>query len=236
MKWCIAIASILTVTSTVFGQFYLLGGASYWPSFEPPQTTVYGFPFADREDDGVDSRTELWVGAGYQVNDSWSFEAFFSKLPSTEVEVNLFSIYGAPQIVPQSVSLSVSTDTSVLGVGAVYEFFINDRMSLIGKAGVARTHQNTEVDVSLPRFPFPPIYFGDDDFSFDDDVFYEQFFGDDLFDDILNEDESTFDMYFAVGVKVPIQNTRASISATYQFISTPGDSESGLFVGIRWDL
>ena len=231
-----AIACVLTLTSSVFGQYYLLGGASYWPSLEPPQTTAYGFPFADRDENGVDRRTELWVGAGYQVNDSWSFEAFFSKLPSTEVDVDFFSIYGERQIVPQSVSLSITTDTTVLGFGAVYEFHINEQVSLIGKAGVARTQQNTEVDVSLPRFPFPPIYFGDDDYYFDDDYFYEQFFDDDLFDDILGADESTFDMYFAFGVKVPIQSSRASVSATYQFISTPGDSESGLFVGIRWDL
>ena len=234
-KWCIALIFVLTVTSSVFGQFYIVGGASYWPSIEPPQSTLYGLPFGDQGDKGVDRNTDLWVGAGYRVNDSWSFEAFFSRLPSTEVDVDLFSIYGGPQIVPQSVSISIATDTTVLGLGAVYEFYINDQVSLIGKVGVARTQQNTEVDVSFPRLPFLPIFFGDDNY-FDDDDYYEQYFDDDIYDEILEDDESTFDMYFALGVKLPIQNTPASVSATYQLISTPEDSESGLFVGIHWDL
>lgn len=236
LKWLVASTLVLTITSSVFGQFYILGGASYWPSLEPPKTTLYGLPLADGDEEGVDRLTDLWIGAGYRVNETWSFEAFFSKLPSTQADIDLFSIFGGQWIVPQSVSLSITTDTNVLGFGAVYEFPINDQLSLIGKAGVARTQQSTEVDLSLPSFPFPPIFFGDDDDFFNVDDYYDEYFVDDILDDLLEEDETTFDMYFAFGIKLPIQNTRASVSATYQFISTPQESESGLFVGICWDL
>ena len=231
--------AVLFATSSVFGQFFLQGGTSYWPSFDAPEFTLYDFPIGSRDDGAVDRRTDLWIGAGYRVDEAWSFEAFFSRLPTTEFSTDLFSIYSTRLILPQSVSLTANTDTTTVGFGAVYDLYINERISLIGKAGVAFTQQDVEVDVSFPRFPSPPIYFGDDDFDdlFDSDGLIENFLGDDdYYGDLIGDDESTLDMYFAIGVRLPIQDSPASVTATYKFVSTPRDSESGLYVGLCWEL
>lgn len=239
LKYVIVSTVLMLVTNSVLGQFFVQGGTSYWPNFEAPQLTLYDFPLGNRDDGTVDRRTDLWIGAGYRVDETWSFETFFSRLPSTEVSTDLFSIFGSRPILPQSVSISVITDTTTVGFGAVYDLYINDRVSLIGKAGVAFTQQDVEVDVTLPRFPIPPIYFGDYDFDdlFDiNEVFDDLLSDDDYYDDLIGEDESTLDMYFAVGVRLPIQDTPASVTATYQLVSTPGDSESGFYVGLCWEL
>ena len=239
LKYVVLSTVMLLATNSVFGQFFVQGGTSYWSSFEVPQLTLYDFPLGNRDDGAVDRRTDLWIGAGYRVDDAWSFEAFFSRLPSTEVSTDLFSIFGSRPIFPQSVSISVKTDTTTVGFGAVYDLYINERISFIGKAGVAFTQQDVEVDVSFPRFPGPPIYFGDDDF---DDIFdIDDLFGDfvidgDYYDDLIGDDDSSLDMYFAVGVRLPIQDSPASVTATYQFVSTPRDSESGFYVGLCWEL
>lgn len=239
LKYIVASTAVLLTTNSVFGQFFVQGGTSYWPSFEVPQLTLYDYPLGNRDAGTVDRRTDLWIGAGYRVDDAWSFEAFFSRLPSTEVSIDLFSIWGRRPIAPQTVSISVNTDTTTVGFGAVYDLYINERISFIGKAGVAFTQQDVEVDASFPRFPGPPIYFGDDDFDdlFDiDDLFEDFVFDDDYYDDLIGDDDSTLDMYFAVGVRLPIQDSPASVTATYQFVSTPRDSESGLYVGLCWEL
>lgn len=232
LKYIVVSTVVLLTTNSVFGQFFVQGGTSYWPSFDVPQLTLYDYPLGNRDDGTVDRRTDLWIGAGYRVDDAWSFEAFFSRLPSTEVSVDLFSIWGRRPIAPQTVSISVNTDTTTVGFGAVYDLYINERISFIGKAGVAFTQQDVEVDASFPRFPGPPIYFGDDDF---DDLFENFLVDDDYYDDLIGDD-STLDMYFAVGVRLPIQDSPASVTATYQFVSTPRDSESGLYLGLCWEL
>jgi len=239
VKYLIASAFVLLATNSVFGQFFVQGGSSYWPSFDVPQLTLYNFPLGNRDDGAVERRTDLWLGAGFRIDEAWSFETFFSRLPSTEVRTELFSIYGSRPILPQSVSISVNTDTTTVGFGAVYDLYINERISLIGKAGVAVTQQDVDVDVSFSRFPGPPIYFGDDDFDdlFDADDLFDDFrFDDDYYDDLIGDDDSTLDMYFAVGVRLPIQESPGFVTATYQLISTPRDSESGLYVGICWQL
>ena len=240
LKYLIAITVVLLATNNVFGQFFVQGGSSYWPSFNVPQLTLYDFPLGNRDDGTVERRTDLWLGAGFRVDEAWSFEGFFSKLPSTEVNVDLFSIYGGRPILPQNVSISVNTDTTTIGFGAVYDLYINERISfIVAKAGVAFTQQDVDVDASFPRFRGPPIYFGDDDFDdlFDiEDLFEDFVYDEDYYDDLIGDDESTLDMYFAVGVRLPIQDSPASVTATYQFISTPRDSESGLYVGICWQI
>ena len=237
MQCLVGCALTLITTNCVLGQFYLQGGASRWADFEPPNSILSDRSFVDRETTGIDGNTAFWVGAGYHANEEWSFEAFYSRLPSTEVNSELYIYYwGRPissnPIRPQTISVSVNTDTTMVGVGAVYDFYVNDRLSIIGKAGVAYTQQDSDFDISVPFFRSPPIFFGDDDYDFD---FYDdQFYFDD--DRLFGEDESSIDMYFALGVRLPIQDTPASVTAIYQFISTPSSSESGLFVGIRWDL
>ena len=238
-KYFIASIVVLLTANSVLGQFYVQGGSSYWPDFDDSPLTLYDFPLGNRDDGSVDRRTDLWIGAGFRVNEAWSFEAFFSRLPSTEFSTDLFTIFGSFPIAPQSVSISVNTDTTTIGFGAVYDLYINDRISFIGKAGVAFTQQDVDVNVSFPRFSGPPIYFGDDDFEdlFDiDDLFEDFFYDDDYYDDLIGDDESTLDMYFAVGVRLPIQDSPASVTATYQYISTPRDTESGLYVGLCWEL
>ena len=228
--WRLSIASIALViaSNSVFGQFYLQGGASYWPDLHTP-SSILSERWLDENDSTSNHRnSDLWLGTGYSVNEEWSFEVFFSKLPSTEVssKLNLYSTFGDRLIVPQSISISQKTETTIIGVGAVYDFYIGERLSLIGKAGVAYTTQESEIDVSFPRFRFPT-------FIYDDDDYYDDWFEDYL---DLGDDESMLDMYFAIGVRLPIQETQASVTATYQFVNTPGHSESGLLIGIRWNL
>ena len=236
-QYVVGCALVLITTNCVLGQFYLQGGTSNWFDFEPPSSILSELPLVDRESSNIDRNTQLWLGAGYQVNQEWSFEAFYSKLPSTEINSELYVFYrGRPispgPIRPQTISISVNTETTIVGVGAIYDFYVNDRLSIIGKAGVAYTKQDSEVDVSFSFFQIPPIFFGNDNYDFD--LYDDGFYLDD--DGLFGDDESTLDMYFALGVRLPIQNTPASVTATYQFISTPSGSESGLFVGIRWDL
>lgn len=237
MNYVIASALVLIASNSVLGQFYLQGGASNWFDFEPPSTIISELPFLGEDSSSVDGNTQFWLGAGYQVNEEWSFEAFYSKLPSTEVNSDIYIFFNGRPVVPrpiapQSVSISVTTDTTTMGVGAVYDFHVNDRLSIIGKVGIAFTQQDSEVDINLPRFPIPPIYFGDDDIGLDligSDFYFDE-------DDLFEDDENSTDMYFAAGVRLPIQDSPASVIATYQLISTTDESESGLFVGIRWDL
>lgn len=237
LKCVIASVLLLITSNSVFGQFYLQGGASNWFDFEAHSSLVTQLPIVDRESSKVDGNTQFWLGAGYQVNEEWSFEAFYSKLPSTEVNSDLYFFYEERPflrelILPQTISISVKTNSTTVGVGAVYDFYVNEQLSLIGKAGVAFTQQDSVVGVMFPRFRVQRIFFEDDDDEFDsyDDGFY---FDDDGF---FDDEASTIDMYFAVGVRLPIQDTRACVTATYQFVNTPESSESGLFVGIRWDL
>ncbi len=138
----------------MFGQFFVQGGTSYWPSFEVPQLTLYDYPLGNRDDGTVNRRTDLWIGAGYRVDDAWSFEAFISRLPSSEVSIDLFSIWDSRPILPQTVSISVNTDTTTVGFGAVYDLYINKRISFIGKAGTAFTQQDVEVMHPFRDFPF----------------------------------------------------------------------------------
>ena len=240
LKYYVLSCLVLLATNSVFGQFFLQGGSSYWPDFDVPQLSRYNIPLRGDHDDGtLDRRADLWVGAGYRLDEAWSFEAFLSRLPSTEVSADLFSIFGSPRIVPLSLSISMKTDTTTVGFGAVYDLFINERVSLIGKAGVAFTQQEVEVGVSFPRFPLPPIYFEDDDvlFFFDEDSLFEDLesYGD-YYEELIGDDESALDMYFAIGVRLPIQDSPGSVTATYQFISTPRDTQSGLYLGLCWEL
>ena len=229
---------VLIASNSVLGQFYLQGGISSWIDFEAPDSILSDLPILDNES-SVDGNSQYWLGAGYQVSDEWSFEAFYSKLPSTEVNSEMYIFFGGRPILPgpiypQAISVTVNTETTTFGVGAVYDFYVNDRLSIIGKAGIAFTQQDSEVDIEFPRYGigFPPIDYGDDDFELH--LFPEDFYFDEDF--FYGGDENSTDMYFAVGVRIPIQDSPASVTATYQFINTPDDSESGLFVGIRWEL
>ena len=89
----IATALVLIASSSVFGQFYLQGGASNWFDFEPPSSIISELPFLDEDSSSVDGNVQFWLGAGYQVNEEWSFEAFYSELPSTEVNTEFYIFF-----------------------------------------------------------------------------------------------------------------------------------------------
>ena len=227
LQYCVLGAFVLLTTHSVFGNFFFQGGVTYWPDHELPRLTRTGIPIGSQQEANVVRNTDLWIGAGYALKNEWSVEAFFARLPSTEV-FSRFNVYyqGLP-VDPDAGTITLYTETVIVGVGAVYEFSISERLSLIGKAGVAFAQKDSDLDILFPSFQIPIDPEDLDDFDegdITDDI------GELTFDE---EDENTLNMYFAVGVRIPIQDTLASVIATYQFVNTPENTESGLFVGIR---
>lgn len=231
LKYCAVSALVVLATNSVVGNFYFQGGVAYWPDYSLPPLTTAGIPVGSQEEANVVRNTDLWIGAGYTLGDQWSVEAFFSRLPSTEV-FSRFNVYyqGIP-IEPNTGSITLYTETVTVGVGAVYEISISDRLSLIGKVGVAFAQDDSDLDIFFPRvqIPIDPEDFDDFDES---DLTFDDIGGFNLDD----EDDTTLDAYFAVGVRIPIEGTLASVTATYQFVNTSENTESGLFLGLRWDI
>lgn len=230
LKVCVASTLLLLATNFVFGDFYFQGGISFWPDYELPRLGRGGSSFINSEEGDVVRSRDLWLGAGYKLDDQWSIESFFSRLPATEVFSRLNVYYQDILLVPNTGSITLTTETIAYGIGAVYEHSINDRMSLIGKAGVAVVQNDSDINVLFPRFELP--------LGLNVDEFDESFISTDNITSVLlsDQEESTVDAYFAFGVNIPIQNTLASVTVFYEFLKTPGGTESGPFLGIRWDL
>lgn len=218
----------------MFGNFYFHGGVTYWPDYSLPPLTTARIPVGNQEEANVVRNTDLWIGAGYTLGDRWSVEVFFSRLPSTEVFSRFHVYYQGVPIEPASGTITLYTETTSLGVGAAYEYSISDQLSLIGKAGVAFAtfaKNFSELDIFLPRLqvPIAPEDTGD----FDENDLTVDDLGGFSFDD---EDDTTLDVYFAVGVRIPIVGTPACATVTNQVVNASENAEAGLFLGIRWDL
>ena len=225
---------VMIAASCLHGQFYLQGGITYWPEFESPSFTQSTFQSRAREHAEVDQNSDFWIGGGYKVTEEWSFEAFFSQLPSSTVSIVYYFPFQRSALRPSEVYYEIDTETTVFGVSASYEFSINDRLYLTGKAGLASSNQETTlVELLIPEFTVSDGFFDDNCFYDCDDQDYLDYF---VAYDFFTEESSSVDLHFAVGVRIPIHETKASVTATYQFFRTSDTDQSGLYLGLRWDL
>ena len=209
--------------------FYLQAGVTYWNDLEEPEieleTDDGGLP-AEAEDfvarhyeiDG--SRSQLSIGGGYNVNESWSFEAFYVRSPELNFSLDL-NIPLDDLGIEESLSLSWAATMrhTVFGVGAVYDLYLNQYLSLFGKVGIAFTESSLDSEFlflgqSLPEEEFPSGAF--------------------------NQDEENQEIYGAVGVRVPLKlllgSTDNSITFAYQFFETAHERETSFEVGFQWNF
>ena len=230
LKFSVVGAVLLLTTNCVFGSFYFQGGGSFWREFDVRQITRSGIPIDRPQQTSVVRRIDVWLGAGYALNEDWHIEAFFARLPTTNAFSQFDTYYRGILLPGAGGTINLSTETAMIGVGGGYEFALNEQILLFGKLGVAYAQNDSELDLFSQSFAIPIN--AEDIFDFDRS---------DLTVDIedLNFDkktESTLDLYFAVGVRIPLLDSNTSVTATYQFVSTSTNIESGLFVGLRWDL
>lgn len=226
---CVGSALVIGTANNVFGDFYFQGGVSVWPGYDVPRLTTSGVPIERSQETSVVGSADFWIGAGYSVNEEWSFEAYYARLPSTEAFSRFNVFYQGLPVDPPAGTITLYIETTMVGVGGVYEFALSDRISLIGKAGVAYAQKASDLDI-VSQFQIPLAPEDVDDFD-ESDITHD--LGNAPFDD---DDDRALDMYFAVGLRIPLQLSNASVTATYQFVNTAANTESGLFAGIRWDL
>ncbi|MXW07113.1 MAG: porin family protein [Gammaproteobacteria bacterium] len=230
LKYCVVSALVLLTTNSVVGNFYFQGGGSFWPDFSVQQITSSGIPLDRPQQSSVVRNIDVWISAGYALNDNWNIEAFFARLPETNAFSPINVYYQGVRIDAATGTINLATETAMVGVGGGYEFPISERIWLTGKVGFAFAQNESDLDLFLPNFQVPIAPEDIDDFDVSDitqdiDVFH--------FDE---ESESTVDTFFAVGIRVPIDHTNTSVTATYQLVKTAKNTESGLFLGLRWDI
>ena len=209
--------------------FYLQAGVTYWNDLEEPkieiETDEGGLPaeadeFVTRQYEIDGSRSQLSIGGGYNVNESWSFEAFYVRSPELNFSLDL-NVPLDDLGIEESLSLSWATTMrhTVFGVGAVYDLYLNQYLSLFGKVGIAFTESSLDSEFLFLGQPLPEEEFPSGAF---------------------NQDEENQEIYGVIGVRFPLKlllgSTDTSITFAYQFIETAHERETSFEVGFQWNF
>lgn len=199
--------------------FYLLGGVTYWDGLDAPdfesEPGAQDFTI-DHEIDG--SRAQLSVGVGFHFDENWSFEAFYVSTPEQVISGSdgEFPLTLEPGGDLVTLSWTASVKQTIGGISAIYDFYINENLSLFGKGGIAFVRHSSETNVSSsshPEFAFRGV----------------------IPSTVANE-EDTQDAFAAVGARIPIRQGDASLTFAYQFIDTGDGLETSFEVGFQWNL
>ncbi|MCY3541482.1 MAG: outer membrane beta-barrel protein [Gammaproteobacteria bacterium] len=223
---------IFMLTSGVVAKetgFYLQAGVTYWNDLEEPDVEIEteegelpteAEEFFTRQYEIDGSRSQLSIGGGYNFNENWGFEAFYVRSPEQNLSLNVdfpFDDFG----IEESLSLSWTTTVqhTVLGVGAVYDLYLNQYLSLFGKAGIAFTQSSFDSNFLFSGQPLP-----EEEFPFG----------------LLNQEEENQEVYGAIGMRVPLKlwlgSTDTSITFAYQFFETVRERETSFEIGFQWNF
>lgn len=223
-KCCLTFATIATflsfglttgVNAKEAGPF-MISGITYWNDLDVPELNEdvdLGDFDVEYEVDG--SRAQLSVGVGYNLDERWGFEAFYVSIP--ERVISVIDLVSPPDNVvadPVELSWNTTVEHRVLGVAAVYDVYLSGNFSLFGKAGIAVARHTNDSTItfggqtgSVPS-TFRPIV----------------------------EEEDTYDIFGAVGARIPIRVGDASITIAYQFVETSVGRETSYQLGVQWNF
>ena len=198
---------------------YMHGGITYWDGLEAPD-----IDFGDEEIDleanpleyEVDgSRAQLSIGIGYNLDEQWGFEAFYVSTPERVLAINDLVVPDLGIDETFSVSWRTTFKHTVFGINAVYDVYLNENLSLFGKAGIAFTRHTADASVTFAGQTTP--IGGTESLSF-------------------VEEEDTDELFGAIGARIPIRAGDASITFAYQFVETSDGREPSLELGIQWNF
>ncbi|MYF38886.1 MAG: porin family protein [Gammaproteobacteria bacterium] len=204
-----------TVNATEKGPF-MIAGVSYWNELDEIEIEFdLGFFGGTIEQEVDGSRAQLTVGVGYNFDDKFGVEGFYVSIP--ERLINVSQEFPPPIGVPGE-ALSVVWHTTVahevFGIAAVYDINVTERFSLFGKAGLAIARQTNDQSVTFGgrTTPVAPTV-----------------------RPIVDEEDS-YDLFGAIGARIPIRMGDASVTATYQFVETSVGRATGLQLGVQWNF
>ena len=195
---------------------FMIGGITYWDGLELPElnqdVNVGDLP-VEHEVDGT--RAQLTVGVGYNLDERLGFEAFYVAIPERIISVTDV-VYPPDDVIADPVELIWHTtfEHRVVGIAAVYDLNVSENFSLFGKAGiaVARQSNNSSLTFAGQTNPVP-----------------------DTIRPIIEEEDS-YDLFGAVGARIPIRMGDASVTIAYQFVETNVGRETSLQFGVQWNF
>ena len=199
--------------------FYVHGGVTYWNGFDAPTIDDdIGLDDATIEFKLDESRAKLSLGVGFHLDEQWSFEVFYVSTPEQAVAGNNWVF---PPFEPGGDSISISWSASnkqtIGGVSGIYDFYINENLSVFGKGGIAFVqHESSGPYLTLDDQP---------------DIVLDS-----IVPGSITEREDTQDFFGAVGVRLPIMQGNASLTFAYQFVQTDDEAETSFEFGLQWNF
>lgn len=215
---CFLIFGITSALSAKEFGFYLHGGVTYWDGLDAPDfegEPGLGDVSIEYEIDG--SRAQLSLGVGLHYDENWSFEVFYVSTPEQVVSGTDWEF---PPLTPGGEPVTLSWTSNVKqtigGINAVYDLYINENLSVFGKAGIALVRHSSESSASSSSHP---------EISFRGAI-----------PNTFTDEEDTQDVFGAIGARIPIRQGDASLTFAYQFIDTGDGRETSFEVGLQWNL
>ena len=195
---------------------FMIAGITYWHDLALPELNedvdIGDLP-VEHEVDGTPA--QLTVGVGYNLDERLGFEVFYVAIPERIVSITEL-IHPPADVIADPVQLTWHTtfEHRVIGVAAVYDLNINENFSLFGKAGiaVARQSNNSSITFGSQTNPVP-----------------------DTVRPIVKEEDS-YNLFGAVGARIPIRMGDASVTVAYQFVETSVGRETSLQLGVQWNF
>lgn len=216
---CFLIFGIASGLSAKEYGFYLHGGITYWdgldaPDFEDEPGLIQGLTIEYEIDD---PRAQLSLGAGLHYDENWSFEVFYVSTPERIVLGNDWEYPPLdPGDIPVTLSWTSKIKQTIGGVSAVYDLYINENLSVFGKAGIAFVRHTSESSITSSSHP---------EISFRGAI-----------PSTFTDEDDTQDVFGAIGARIPIRQGDASLTFAYQFIDTDDGPETSFEVGVQWNL
>lgn len=196
---------------------FMIAGISYWNDLvEMELNEDLGFFGGTIEQEVDGSRAQLTVGVGYNFDDKLGIEGFYVSIPKRLINVS--QEFPPPIGVPGeavSVVWHTTVEHEVFGIAAVYDINITESFSLFGKAGLAIARQTNEESVTFGGRTTPVVGTA--------------------FPSIIDEEDS-YDLFGAIGARIPIRMGDASVTATYQIVETSVGRATGLQLGVQWNF
>lgn len=198
--------------------FYIHGGVTYWDGFDAPsledEITLPGVSI-DYELD--DSRAKLSLGVGFHLDEQWSIEGFYVSTPERVFSGNNWMFPPLqPGGDPISLTWSAKTKQTIGGVGGIYDFYLNENLSLFVKGGIAFVKHESSQSITVENLP---------------GVSFEN-----IIPTSFTQEEDTQEFFGAIGARIPIMQGNACLTFAYQFIETDDDPETSFEIGFQWNL
>lgn len=198
--------------------FYVHGGVTYWDGFDVPSLDdEITLPGVSIEQELEDSRAQLSLGVGFHLDEQWSFEGFYVSTPERIISGNDWMFPPLqPGGDPISLSWSANVKQTIGGICAIYDFNINENLSLFGKGGIAFVRHESSQSITVENLP---------------DATFEN-----IIPSSFTDEEDTQELYGAIGARIPLRQGAAGLTFAYQFIQTDDDPETSFEIGFQWNL